>query len=90
MIFQGTVSPGGILEPDHPELYSDLLKGRLANCRVQLDIDRREAKQSLSQKLTTGSTGLLDVPGRHWAFSRRMSSSHPLLALFCVSACTTP
>jgi hypothetical protein len=63
MIFFGTVSPGGILELDHPDLYSDLLKGRLANCRVQLDIDRREAKQSLSQKAyywmyrATGCTG---------------------------------
>ena len=31
MIFFGDVSPAGILELDHPELYSDLLKGKLAN-----------------------------------------------------------
>lgn len=30
MIFFGGVSPAGILELDHPELYSDLLKGKLA------------------------------------------------------------
>jgi hypothetical protein len=35
MIFFGHVSPAGILELDHPELYSDLLKGRLL-CRVEL------------------------------------------------------
>ena len=31
MIFFGDVSPAGILEIDHPELCSDLLKGKLAN-----------------------------------------------------------
>jgi hypothetical protein len=40
MIFFGHVTAAGILELDHLECYSDLLKGRLANCRVQLDIDR--------------------------------------------------
>jgi hypothetical protein len=30
MIFFGRVSAAGILELDHPELYGDLLKGRLA------------------------------------------------------------
>jgi hypothetical protein len=49
MIFLGHVSPGGILELDHPELYSDLLKGRLANCRVQLDIDRKKTPRSHQQ-----------------------------------------
>lgn len=49
MIFFGHVSPGGILALDHPELYSDLLKGRLANCRVQLDIDRKRTPRSLQQ-----------------------------------------
>jgi hypothetical protein len=28
MIFFGHVTPAGILELDHPELYGDLLKGR--------------------------------------------------------------
>jgi hypothetical protein len=49
MIFFGTVSAAGILELDHPELYSDLLKGRLANCRVQLDIDRKKTPRSQQQ-----------------------------------------
>jgi hypothetical protein len=49
MLFLGTVSPGGVLELDHPELYSDLLKGRLANCRVQLDIDRKKTPRSQQQ-----------------------------------------
>jgi hypothetical protein len=49
MIFSGHVSPGGVLELDHPELYSDLLKGRLANCRVQLDIDRKKTPRSQQQ-----------------------------------------
>jgi hypothetical protein len=34
MIFFGHISPGGILELDQPELYNDLLKGKLASCRV--------------------------------------------------------
>jgi hypothetical protein len=49
MIFFGHVSPGGVLELDHPELLSDLLKGRLANCRVQLDIDRKKTPPSQQQ-----------------------------------------
>lgn len=49
MIFFGTISPGGTLELDHPELYNDLLKGRLANCRVQLDIDRKKTPRSQQQ-----------------------------------------
>ena len=49
MIFFGHISPGGVLELDHPELYSDLLKGRLANCRVQLDIDRKKTPRSHQQ-----------------------------------------
>jgi hypothetical protein len=49
MIFLGHVSPGGILELDHPELYSDLIKGRLANCRVQLDIDKKKTARSHQQ-----------------------------------------
>jgi hypothetical protein len=49
MLFFGTVSPGGTLELDHPELYRDLLKGRLANCRVQLDIDRKKTPRSQQQ-----------------------------------------
>lgn len=49
MIFFGRVSPAGILELDNPELYSDLLKGKLANCRVQLDIDRVKTPRSQQQ-----------------------------------------
>ena len=49
MIFFGHVSPGGVLELDHPERYSDLLKGRLANCRVQVDIDRKKTPRSQQQ-----------------------------------------
>lgn len=49
MIFFGNVSPGGVLELDHPELYSDLLKGKLANCRVQLEIDRKKTPRSQQQ-----------------------------------------
>ena len=46
MIFFGAITPGGILELDHPELYSDLLKGGLANCRVQLEIDRTQQQNA--------------------------------------------
>jgi hypothetical protein len=46
MIFFGHVTPAGVLELDYPELYNDLLKGRLANCRVQLDIDRKKTPRS--------------------------------------------
>jgi len=49
MIFFGAITPGGILELDHPELYSDLLKGGLANCRVQLEIDRKKTPRSQQQ-----------------------------------------
>jgi hypothetical protein len=49
MMFFGHVSPAGSLELDHPELYSDLLKGRLANCRVQLEIDRKKTPRSQQQ-----------------------------------------
>ena len=49
MIFFGHVSAAGILELDHPELYGDLLKGHLANCRVQLDIDRKKTPRSQQQ-----------------------------------------
>jgi hypothetical protein len=49
MIFFGHVTPAGVLELDHPELYNDLLKGRLANCRVQLDIDRKKTPRSHQQ-----------------------------------------
>jgi hypothetical protein len=49
MIFFGTITPSGTLELDHPELYSDLLKGRLANCRIQLDIDRKKTPRSHQQ-----------------------------------------
>jgi hypothetical protein len=49
MIFFGHITPAGILELDHPELYGDLLKGRLANCRVQLDIDRKKIPRSHQQ-----------------------------------------
>jgi hypothetical protein len=49
MIFFGHVSAAGILELDHPELYGDLLKGRLANCRVQIDIDRKKTPRSQQQ-----------------------------------------
>jgi len=49
MIFLGLVSPDGTLELDHPELYSDLLKGKLANYRVQLDIDRKKTPRSQQQ-----------------------------------------
>jgi hypothetical protein len=33
----------------HPELYSDLLKGGLANCRVQLEIDRKKTPRLQQQ-----------------------------------------
>jgi hypothetical protein len=46
MIFFGCVSAAGILELDHPELYGDLLKGKFANCRVQLDIDRKKGRRA--------------------------------------------
>jgi hypothetical protein len=46
MIFFGHITPAGVLELDHPELYNDLLKGKLANCRVQLDIDRKKTPRS--------------------------------------------
>jgi hypothetical protein len=49
MIFFGAITHGGILELDHPELYSDLLKGGLANCRVQLEIDRKKTPRSQQQ-----------------------------------------
>jgi hypothetical protein len=49
MIFIGRVSAAGILELDHPELYGDLLKGKLANCRVQLEIDRKKTPRSQQQ-----------------------------------------
>jgi hypothetical protein len=49
MIFFGDVSPAGLLELDHSKLYSDLLKGRLANCRVKLDIDRKKTPRSQQQ-----------------------------------------
>jgi hypothetical protein len=49
MIFFGHITPAGVLELDHPELYNDLLKGRLANCRVQLDIDRKKTPRSQQQ-----------------------------------------
>lgn len=49
MLFQAYVTPGGVLELDHPELFNELLKGRLANCRVQLDIDRRKTPRSQQQ-----------------------------------------
>jgi hypothetical protein len=49
MIFFGRVSAAGILDLDHPELYSDLLKGKLANSRVQLDIDRVKTPRSQQQ-----------------------------------------
>jgi hypothetical protein len=49
MIFFGHVTAAGILELDHPELYGDLLRGKLANCRVQLDIDRKKTPRSQQQ-----------------------------------------
>jgi hypothetical protein len=49
MIFFGQVTPAGILELHHLELYGDLLKGRLANCRVQIDIDRKKTPRSQQQ-----------------------------------------
>ena len=49
MIFFGHVTPAGILELHHLELYGDLLKGRLANCRVQIDIDRKKTPRSQQQ-----------------------------------------
>ena len=49
MIFFGHVTPAGILELDHLELYGDLLKGRLAYCRVQIDIDRKKTPRSQQQ-----------------------------------------
>ena len=49
MIFFGHITPAGVLELDHPELYNDLLKGKLANCRVQLDIDRKKTPRSHQQ-----------------------------------------
>jgi hypothetical protein len=49
MLFFGTVTPGGVLELDNPELYNDLLKGRLGNCRIQLDIDRKKTPRSHQQ-----------------------------------------
>ena len=49
MIFFGHVSAAGILELDHPDLYGDLLKGKLANCRVQFDIDRKKTPRSQQQ-----------------------------------------
>ncbi|MGZ4869672.1 MAG: hypothetical protein ACXV2F_04860 [Halobacteriota archaeon] len=49
MIFFDHISSGGVLELDHPEFYSDLLKDRLANCRVQLDIDRKKTPRSHQQ-----------------------------------------
>jgi hypothetical protein len=49
MIVFGAITHGSILELDHPELYSDLLKGGLANCRVQLEIDRKKTPRSQQQ-----------------------------------------
>ena len=49
MIFFGHVTAAGTLELDHPELYGDLLRGKLANCRVQLDIDRKKTPRSQQQ-----------------------------------------
>ena len=49
MIFFGHVTAAGILELDHPELYGDLLRGKLANCRVQLDIDRKKTPRPQQQ-----------------------------------------
>jgi hypothetical protein len=54
MIFFGRVSVAGILELDHPELYSDLLKGKLANCRVQLTSTGRK-HSARSSSLRTSS-----------------------------------
>lgn len=49
MIFHGTVTPQGVLELDHPGLYEDLLKGKLANTRVTLEIDRKKTPRSQQQ-----------------------------------------
>jgi hypothetical protein len=67
MIFFGHVTPAGILELDHLELYGDLLKGRLANCRVQIDIDRKKTPPRRSSRRICGlpfTDGLLATIAR--------------------------
>jgi len=49
MLFFATVSPSGELQYDRPGLLEDLLKGRLANCRVQVEIDRKKTPRSQAQ-----------------------------------------
>lgn len=49
MTFLGHVTPSGDLQLDRPGLYNDLLKGRLADCRIQLDIDRYKPPRSQAQ-----------------------------------------
>jgi hypothetical protein len=67
MIFFGHVTPAGILELDHLELYGDLLKGRLAYCRVQIDIDRKKTLARSSSRRICGlpfTDGLLPTIAR--------------------------
>jgi hypothetical protein len=44
-----TSHPAASSNSTTPSIYSDLLKGRLANCRVQLDIDRKKTPRSQQQ-----------------------------------------
>jgi len=64
MIFFGHVTPPASLKLDHLELYGDLLKGRLANCRVQIDIDRKKTPRPQQLGVSVGCRLRMDYSRR--------------------------